>query len=175
MQLVSFPRFVDVNLDVVSVANLLLHVLVYLRGDLGFVEDLVVQSHDPHSGAIVVFPQIGEVLLVEVLDGDLVVEDVHGRVLHDGLDTLFHGELGEFAAGGGVVEIFYGNGEEELLLDVRDSQGLDEYGVGDVGDQGFCPGDNVGGDGSVNHVVLGQVAQVQSNTLRITFHFRGEH
>ena len=99
------------------------------------------QSHDSLSGAIVVLPQVGEVLLVEVLDRDLVVEGVHGRVLHDGLDTLFLGELGEFAAGGGVGEVFYGHSEEELLLNVCDSQGLDEYSVGDVGD--------VGGDGSL--------------------------
>ena len=116
-----------------------------------------------------------EVLLVEVLDGDLLVEGVHGRVLHDGLDNLILGELGEFAAGGRIGEIFSGNGEEELLLDVRDGQVLDEYGVEEVGDQGFRPGDDVGRNGSVDHVVLGQVAQVQSYTLRVTFHFRGEN
>ena len=67
-----------------------------------------------------------------------------------------------------------GSVKVELLLYVHDCQGFDEDGVGEVGDQGFRPGDDVRRDGSVDQVVLGQVAQVQGYTLRITFHFRGE-
>ena len=72
-----------------------------------------------------------------VFDGDLLVEGVHGGVLHDGLDALLLGELGQFSAGGGIGEVFCRDGEEELLLDVHDCQGFDEYGVGEVGDQGI--------------------------------------
>ena len=43
---------------------------------------------------LVVFSQIDELLLVEVLDGDLVVEVVFGGFLQDGLDALLLGELG---------------------------------------------------------------------------------
>ena len=82
------------------------------------------------GGSVIVFSQIAEVLFVDVPDGDLVVEGVHLGVLHDGLDPFFLGKLGQFAAGGGVGEIFCRGGEEEVVLNVLDSQGLDEYGFG---------------------------------------------
>ena len=47
-----------------------------------------------------------------------MVEGVHGGVLHDGLDPFLLGELYQFAAGGGVGEIFCRGGEEELILEV---------------------------------------------------------
>ena len=72
----------------------------------------------------------------------------------------------------GIGEIFCGDGEEELLLDVHDCQGFDEESVGEVGDQGLRPGNGVRRDGSLDQVFLGQVAQVQGYTLM--FHFRGE-
>ena len=43
-------------------------------------------------------------------------------------------------------------------MDVLDCQGLDEDGVGAGGDEGFRPGDDIGRDGSIDQVVLGQVA-----------------
>ena len=46
VQLISLPGYFDVNLEVVFVVDLLQHVLVYLRRDLGFVVDLVVKGHD---------------------------------------------------------------------------------------------------------------------------------
>ena len=102
--------------------------------------------------------QIDEVLLVDVLDGDLRVEDVHVGVLHDGLDPFFLGELDQFTAVGGIGEIFCRGGEEEIILDVLDGQGLDEDGFGGEGDERFCPGDDVGGDGAIDQEFLSQVA-----------------
>ena len=83
---------------------------------------------DSLGGFVVVFAQINEVLLVYVLDRDLMVEGVHLGVIHDGLDSFFLGELDQFTAGGRIIEIFCGGGEEEVILDVLDSQGFDKDG-----------------------------------------------
>ena len=93
MQLICLPGFFNVDLEVVSVVDLLLYVFIHLPHDLGLVRDLVVQCLDSSGGALVVFSQFDEVLLVEVLDRGLVIEGVHGGVLQDGLDTLLLGEL----------------------------------------------------------------------------------
>ena len=98
---------------------------------------------DSLGGSVEVFAQINDVLLVDVLDGDLMVEGVHVGVLHDGLDSFFLGELDQFTPGGGIGEIFCRGGEEEIILDVLDAQGLDEDGFGGGGDERFCPGDDV--------------------------------
>ena len=98
------------------------------------------------GGPVVVFSQIDEVLFVNVLDGDLAVEDVHLGVLHDFLDPFFLGKLGQLAAGGGVGIIFCRGGEEEVVLNVLDGQRLDENGIGGGRDERFSPGDAVGGD-----------------------------
>ena len=82
------------------------------------------------DGPVVVFAQVDEVLFVDVLKGDLMVEGVHVGVLHDGLDSFFLGELGQFAAGGGIGEIFCRGGEEEVILDVLDGQGIEKGGLG---------------------------------------------
>ena len=55
-------------------------------------------------------------------------------------------------------EIFCRDIEEELFLDVLDCQGFDEDSGVEGGDEGFRPGDDVGRDGPVNQVNLGQVA-----------------
>ena len=112
---------------------------------------------DSLSGSVVVFTQIDEILLVDVLDGDLMVEGVHIGVLHDGLDPFFLGELDQFTAGGRIFEIFCKGGEEEIILDFLDGQGPDEDGFGGGGEERFCPGNDVGGDGAINQELLSQV------------------
>ena len=74
MQLIHLPGFFDIDLDVVSIVDLFLYVFIHLGHNLGLVRDLVVQCLDSSGGAVVVFSQLNEVLLVEVLDGDLVIE-----------------------------------------------------------------------------------------------------
>ena len=75
---------------------------------------------DSLGGSVEVFAQIDKILLVDVLDGDSMVEGVHVGVLHDGLDPFLLGELDQFTAGGGIGEIFCRGGEEELILEVLD-------------------------------------------------------
>ena len=86
-----------------------------------------------------------------------MVEGIHGGFLQDGLDALLLGELGQFTTSGGIGDIFCGDCEEELFLDVLGCQGFDENGVGKDGDDGFRPGDDVGRDGPLDQVGLGQV------------------
>ena len=52
------------------------------------------ECEDSLGCSVEVITQVDEVLLVEVLDGDLVVGNVHLGVVHDGLDTFLLGELG---------------------------------------------------------------------------------
>ena len=49
-----------------------------------------------------------------------------------------------------------------MLLQVLDGPGLDEDGVDGGGDQGLCPGDGAGLDGTVDQVVLGELALIKS-------------
>ena len=120
---------------------------------------------DSLGGSVEVFAQIDEVLLVDLLHGDLMVEGVHIGVLHDGLDPFFLGELDQFTGGGVIGEIFCRCGEEELILEVLDGQGLDVDGVGGGGDERFCPGDDVGGDGAIDQKLLSQVTLEESHSL----------
>ena len=53
-----------------------------------------------------------------------------------------------------------------MILDVLYGPCLDEDGVDGGGDDGLHPGDDVGGNGSVDQVVVSQVALVQSHFLR---------
>ena len=51
------------------------------------------QGFDSFGGSLVIFTKFGEVLVVDVLDGDLVVDGVQGGVLHDVLDPFLLGQL----------------------------------------------------------------------------------
>ena len=79
-----------------------------------------------------------------------------------------------FVTGGWISVVFCRKSEEELILEVLDGQRLDEDNVDGGGDEGLHSGDGFGGDISVDHVVLGQAALVQGNSLGILFYFRGE-
>ena len=92
MQLIFLPGLLEVDLYLIPVVDLFLYVLIYLGCDPRLVGYLVVQGLDPLSGSVVIFSQFNEVLLVEVFDGDLVIDGVHGGVLHDGLDPLLLSE-----------------------------------------------------------------------------------
>ena len=94
MQLVFLFGLLYFDLHVVPVVDLLLDVLIYLRCNLGLVRNFIAQCKDSLCGSVVIFAQVNEVLLVDLLDGDHVVGGVHGGVLHDGLDTFLLGELG---------------------------------------------------------------------------------
>ena len=77
MQLIFFPGLLHVNLYVVSVVDLFLYVLIYLRLDLRLVRYLVLQGLDSLGGSVVIFSPFNKVLLEEVLDRDLVIDGVH--------------------------------------------------------------------------------------------------
>ena len=79
---------VNDNFHIGSVVNLLQDVLVHVSCIFRLVSYLVVQSHDFLGGS-----KFAEVLVVEVVDGDLVVDLVHGCVLHNVQDTLLLGQL----------------------------------------------------------------------------------
>ena len=94
MQLVIvLPGLLDVKLLVVHVVDLLQDILVHLGSNLWLILHFVVQSFSSLDGAIVVFSQVIEVLLLKVLNRDLLVDGVYGGFLHDGLDTPLFGEL----------------------------------------------------------------------------------
>ena len=63
------------------------------------------QGFDSFGGSLVIFTKFGEVLVVDVLDGDLVVDGVQGGVLHDVLDPFLLGQLVEVVTGGRVGEL----------------------------------------------------------------------
>ena len=56
-----------------------------------------------------------------------------------------------------------------------DGQRLDEDGVDGGGGDGIHLGDGGGLDGTVNQVVLGELALVKGDSTVITFHLRREH
>ena len=90
MQLIFLPGFLDVDLDVVSIVDLFLYIFIYADMISGL---SVILLCSVLILLVVIFSQFDKVLLVEVLDGDLVIEDVHGGVLQDGLGSLLLGEL----------------------------------------------------------------------------------
>ena len=90
MQLIFLPGFLDVDLDVVSIVDLFLYIFIYADMISGL---SVILLCSVLILLVVIFSQFDKVLLGEVLDGDLVIQDVHGGVLHDGLDSPLLGEL----------------------------------------------------------------------------------
>ena len=78
------------------------------------------QVIDSFCSSVVVFTKIGEVVVVNVLDGDLVVEGVQGGVLYDVLNALLVDQLTKFVSAGRIGKLFCRNGEEELFLEVLD-------------------------------------------------------
>ena len=148
------PGLLDVDYLIVAVVDLLLDVLVYLGRNLGLVRHLGMQSFGSLDSFVVIFSQLLEIFLAPIFYRHLFIDGVQEDVLHDNLDSLFPGKLHQFPSGSWIGEGFGRDGEEELVLDVLDGQRLGKDGVDGGGDEGLHPGDDVGGDGSVDHVVL---------------------
>ena len=100
---------------------------------------------------------------------DLSFDGVHEGVVHDGLDVLLLGDLEELFSIGRGCE-FFGE-EEELILYVLYRKRIDDDGVAGVGEGGLRPGDGVGGDGAVDHAVVGDGALVECHSQGISFNF----
>ena len=103
--MIVLPGFRDVNLHIVSIVHLLQDVPVHLGCDFRFVIHLVVQGCNSLGGSVVIFTKFEEVLVVDVLDGDYVVDGVHSSVLHDFLDPFLLGQLVELVTVGRVREL----------------------------------------------------------------------
>ena len=154
MKLMLLPGLLYFDHLIVSIVDLLMDVLVYLGRKLGLVRHLSMQSFGSLDSYVIILSQFLKIFLVQVLYGHLIVDGVHNSVLHDGLNSLFLSKLHQFPLGSWIEEGFSRGGEEELVLDVLDGQRLDKDGVDGGGDEGFHPGDGVGENGSVDHVVL---------------------
>ena len=78
------------------------------------------QSHDFLGGSVIILTKCVEILVIEVLDGDLVVDVVQVGVLHDVLDPLLLGPLVQLVMVGRISKLFCRNCEENLFLEVLD-------------------------------------------------------
>ena len=96
---------------------------------------------------------------------------VYDGVVHDGLDVLLLGDLEELLSVGRGCEFFGRGEEEELILYVLYRQRIDDDSVAGVGKGGLGPGDGVGGDGTVDHAVVGDSALVECGSQGILFNF----
>ena len=110
----------DVNFYLVSVVHLLLDVLVHVSCNPRLVGHIAGQGHDSLGGAIMILTEIAKVLIVDVIDGDLEVDLVHGGVSHDVQDHLLLGQLAQLVAVGGIGKLFCRKCEEKLFLEVLD-------------------------------------------------------
>ena len=103
--MIVLPGFVDIDLHIVTVVHLLQDVPVDLGCNVRFVTHLVVQGCNSLGGSVLMFTKFEEVLVVDVLDGDYVVDGVHSGVLHDFLDPFLLGQLVELVTVGRVREL----------------------------------------------------------------------
>ena len=71
-------------------------------------------------------PRGWKVGFVEVLDANLVLDRIHGGVVHDVLDTLLLDLLEKLASIGGGGKLFNRDYKHELVLDILDGQRFDE-------------------------------------------------
>ena len=67
---------------------------------------------------LIILSEVEEVGFVEVHDADLVLDGVHGGVVHDVLDTLLLGDLKKLAPIIGGSKFFSGGYKYELVLDI---------------------------------------------------------
>ena len=123
----------------------------------------------------IIFTELGEVLGVQVLDRDHVVDGIYRGIVHNVSDTLLFGELEEFLPGRRIGEFFSGDGEEELFLQIQDTQRFDEDCLDGGGNVGLRPGDGAGLDGAVNQIILGKFALKEGDPMVVSFNFRREN
>ena len=122
----------------------------------------------------IILAEVGKVWFVETVNSDLSLDGVHEGVVHDGLDVLLFGDLEELFSIRGGCEVFCRGEEEELILYVLDRQRVDDHSVDGVGEGGLGLGDEIGGDSSVDHAVVGEGAAIEGHTQGISFNFGGE-
>ena len=170
-----FPGILNVNFHIVAFVHLLQDIFVDVHRYLGLVSYLVIKGHDSLGGPIEILAKLGEVVLVEVLDGYWPVDLVHGGVLHDFHDPHLLGQLNQLILVGRIRELICRNCEEKLILEVLDGEHLDVDGVDGGGDDGLPPDNDAWVDGSIAHVFLSEFSLIESHSLRITFYFRREH
>ena len=72
-----FPGFLNVNFHIIAMVHLLQDVFVDVHCYLGLFGYLIMKGHDSLGGSIEILPKLGEVVLVEVLDGYLSIDLVH--------------------------------------------------------------------------------------------------
>ena len=84
--MIVLPGLVNVDLHKVLIVHLLHDVLVHVGCNFWFVGHLAVQGLDSLCSSVVVY-------VVDVLNGDLVVDGVKGGVLYDVLNAFLLGQL----------------------------------------------------------------------------------
>ena len=82
-----------------------------------------------------------------------MVNLVYKGVVHDVLDALFFGDLSKFISTGGIGEPFSRDGEEQLILNILDGEGVDADVIEGVGIDGVRPEDGGGVDEAIDHEV----------------------
>ena len=61
-----------------------------------------------------------------------------------------------------------------MILYILDRKRVDDHGVDGVGEGSLGPGDEFGGDSSVDHAVVGESTTIEGHTQGISFDLRGE-
>ena len=174
MKLILVPVVLRVNLNVISIVDLLIDVFVHLCRNFRFVSNSNMQGMDSLRCTKIILAKTWKVWFVETINLNLALDGVHDSVVHDGLDVLLLGDLKELFSIGRCREIFCRGEEEELILYIVYRQSVDDYGVNGVGEGSLGPGDGVGRDGSVDHAVVGEGTAINGHTQGISFNLGGE-
>ena len=61
-----------------------------------------------------------------------------------------------------------------MILYVLNRQRVDDHGVDGVGEGDLGPGDEFGGDSSIDHAIVGEGGAIEGHTQGISFNFGGE-
>ena len=112
----------------------------------------------------IILAKTRKVRFVEAINLDSALDGVHHSVVHDGLDVLLLSDLEELFSIGRCREIFCRGEEEELILYILYRQSVDDDSVDGVGEGGLGPGDEFGGDSSVDHAFVGEGAAIEGHT-----------
>jgi hypothetical protein len=116
MELILVPVFLRVNLNVISIVDLLIDIFIHLCRNFRFVSNSNMEGMDSLYCTKIILAETWKVWVVGTINLNLALDGVHNSVVHDGLDVLLLGDLEELFSIGRCREIFCRGEEEELIL-----------------------------------------------------------
>ena len=106
MKLILSSVVLGINLNVVSIVDLLIDIFIHLCRNFRFVSNSYMEGMNSFRRTKIILTETGKVWFVETINSNLALDGVHDGVVHDGLDVLLLGDLEELLPIGRGGEFF---------------------------------------------------------------------